>query len=121
MVPIKITKKLSANPRNIQFPEPGNTRLEFDASGPGQVEIQYSINPTKSVRFWDGSEPKTNLLEYATLSSEEKTIEKDVKFCHHIKEKLTESFIITAVVRKKADDGTVVDASRTTCICTYYA
>ena len=120
MEPIKITQKLTANPGNIDLPDPGKTTLTFEASGPGEVEIHYSLSPEKSIRFLEGSEPKTVLFDTTVLSSNPKAIVKGVKFRLVKEGKPTESFVITAVVRKKAADGSIADYSRTTDICTYF-
>jgi len=120
MTPIKITKKLSVNPDKIDLPLPGTAKLEFVASGPGQVEIQYSINPRKSIRFFDGDEPKARLLDEEVLSTEPKKIVKDILFCLINEENSYEPFIITVTVRKKAPDGTITDYTSSRRGCSYY-
>lgn len=126
MEAIKINKKLTAQPGDIDLPEPGTTKLSFDATGPGEVEVQYSVADRRSVRFLENGQRKRILLDKAELSAIPKTVSKQVKFALPVKddssgeEPWNESLIVTVTVRKRAGDGSVLDSSRTTCICTCY-
>jgi len=121
MSQIDIKEELSSDPYTIKLPDPGETTLKFKATGPGEVNVYYTIDEDAySARFFEDDDLKAEIIREATLYPAVIGAVSHTVAIRRSNENEIETFEITAYVVPKGSSKNDPQAAETTGQCQYH-